>query len=160
MYKRHKILIIIVAVVVFAFSMLFQFHYSEISEVAITVISITLAVYITVATSLLGSSYSKSLKKMPDKEDPKKSMLGVLSCYLKQAGVFSVVTIIISSLYIIMPEFSIPEKLLTLYSITSSLVSAFSCTLFSLNIVYMSLIMSFLIVSLNNAAFLPAKSDE
>lgn len=153
MYKRHKFLIIIMAIVIFAISYFIPLLYSKIAESAITIISITLAVYISVATSLLGSAFSKSLKRIPDNEDPTKSMLGVLSSYLKWAGVCSVVTLIISSLYLIWPEFTIntPELQHTI-SFASRVFSSFACTMFAINIVFMSIIMAFLVVSLNNAA--------
>lgn len=155
MYKRHKILLTILAIVIFGASYYIPLCYNKIAEAAITVISITLAVYISVATSLLGSAFSRSLKRLPDTEDPTKSMLGVLSCYLKRAGAFSVVTIIISSIYIIWPGFSTSNaKVLILYSCAKRAFSALACTMFSINIVFMSIIMGFLVVSLNNAAVL------
>ena len=153
MYKRHKILVFLLAIIVLGVSFFFSLHYSKIAEAAITIISITLAVYISVATSLLGSAFSKSLKKMPDKEDPQKSMLGVLSSYLKWAGVFSVLTIIISSLYIIWPDFTVTNTdIQAAYALASRAFSALSCSMFSVNIAFMSIIMKFLVVSLNNAA--------
>ena len=152
MYKRHKIFVFLLAAVVLVISFIIPLQYSKIAETAITIISITLAVYISVATSLLGSAFSKSLKKLPDKENPRKSMLGVLSSYLKWAGVFSVFTIIISSLYIIWPDFiAINTNIQAAYAFSSRVFSAFSCSLFSVNIAFMSIVMKFLVVSLNNA---------
>ena len=153
MYKRHKISVFLLAAVVLGISFFVPLHYSQISEAAITIISITLAVYISVATSLLGSAFSKSLKKLPDKEDPQKSMLGVLSSYLKWAGLYSILTIIISSLYIIWPRFTLTNtNIQVAYTFASRAFSAFSCSMFSVNIAFMSIIMKFLVVSLNNAA--------
>ena len=153
MYKRHKILLFLLATVVLGISFFIPLHYSKIAEAAITIISISLAVYISVATSLLGSAFSKSLKKLPDKQDPQKSMLGVLSSYLKWAGVFSILTIIISSLYIIWPGFTITNTTIQVaFAFARRAFSAFSCSMFSVNIAFMSIIMKFLVVSLNNAA--------
>ena len=153
MYKRHKIIISLLAIFVFSISFFAPLHYAKIAEVAITIISITLAVYISVATALLGSAFSKSLKKLPDKEDPHKSMLGVLSSYLRWAGVYSVITIIISSIYIIWPGITeANDTIMLVYFFASRGFSSFACALFSVNIVFMSIIMEFLVVSLNNAA--------
>lgn len=156
MYKRHKRSAIILFVAMLVISFFVPLHYSKIAEVGITIISITLAVYISAATSLLGSSFSRSLKRLKDKENPTKSMLGVLSEYLKWAGIYSVVTIVISSVYLIWPGIaSVKGNLLKFYLLASRLFSAFACSMFSINILFMSITMHFLVVSLNNAAVQP-----
>ena len=155
MYKRHKLFAALLFVIVLFVSLLVPLNYEKIAEVAITVISISLAVYISVATSLLGSAFSKSLKRLPDREDPHKSMLGVLSSYLRWAGAFSVMTIVISSIYLIWPEISdLSIAKMGIFSCLVRISSALACALFAINILFMGLIMEFLVVSLNNAAIL------
>lgn len=160
MYKRHKCFAWILVVAVFGMSMIFKLQYSAIAEISITVMSIALAVYISVSTSLLGSPYSKILKKLPDKENPTKSMLGVLADYLKKAEICSILTISLSTLYIVKPDTVSMQTIIDtqLYCLLTGIISAFACAIFAFNVFLMSLIMSFLISALQNAA-LPANNE-
>ena len=153
MYRRHKILSFVLLAITILLTMEFNIHYSRIAEVAITVISIALAVYISVSTALLGSSFSKSLKTLPDREHPEKSMLGVLRVYLKTAEIFSVATIISSSIYILKPDTPFLRGILKgAYPLLLQIVSSCSCFFFVYSICLMCLIMDFLIAALMNAA--------
>lgn len=160
MYKRHKRLAWTLIITVFGLSMLLRLHYSSIAEISITVMSIALAVYISVSTSLLGSPYSRTLKKMPDKENSDKSMLGVLAEYLKTAAICSILTISLSTLYILKPDMLSFGNVLDVrvYYLFTKTLSAVACAIFALNVFLMSLIMSFLITALQNAA-MPSEDD-
>lgn len=68
MYFRHKIVIIITYALTSLISFLIKINYLEIAEIAVTVVSIALAVYISAATALLGSNYAKRMRKQQDKK--------------------------------------------------------------------------------------------
>lgn len=68
MYFRHKIVIIITFALTSLISFLIKINYLEIAEIAVTVVSIALAVYISAATALLGSNYVKRMRKQQDKK--------------------------------------------------------------------------------------------
>ena len=160
MYKRHRWFAWILIITVFCLSMLFQLHYSSIAEISITVMSIALAVYISVSTSLLGSPYSRTLKKLPDKENHDKSMLGALAEYLKTAEICSILTITLSTLYILKPD-TLPFGTIMdvrVFYLFTKILSALACAIFALNVFLMSLIMNFLISALQNAA-MPSNND-
>ncbi len=155
MYKRHKIQSLLVLCVAIAAGLVFQLRYSFVAEAALTVASIELAVYVSAASTLLGSAFSRSLKKMVDSENSTKSMLGVLATYLRIAGVCSVITILISSLYLLKPDISaiqiaFPGSYLVLLKVASSI----AVSLFLYNIFLMCLIMKFLITAMLNATLI------
>ena len=129
--------------------------YSHLADAAITVISISLAVIISVPTALLGSPFSKSLKAMTDKEKNTKSMLGVLATYLRVAGLCSILTIAVSSLYLLKPDTSAIQMLLSKnYAILSQIASALSLALFVYNVFLMWLVLKYLITAMMNATLL------
>ena len=155
MYKRHKTLSVILFFTSFIIGMVLNLNYSSLADAAITVISIALAVIISVPAALLGSHFSKSLKAVSDKEKPTKSMLGVLAAYLRVAGFCCILTIAISSVYLLEPDTSALRTLLSKnYELICQTASALSLALFAYNIFLMWLILKYLITAMLNAALL------
>ena len=101
MYKRHKLLFLVVFTVSFGIIFLLDLDFSPMAEAAITVASIAMGVYIAAVSALLGSDYAKNLKTTTDKEYPTKTLLGVLADYFRFAGLFCVVLIVAGCLYLI-----------------------------------------------------------
>lgn len=160
MYRRHRLISYLLIGIVFLLGMGFNLRYSMIANVVVTVISIALAVYISVSTSLLGSPYSKALKKLPDKDDPTKSMLGVFAKYLKVAKISSLLSIIVSSIYLLKPDTTyLINALKGGFPVLQKIVSACACSLFAYNVFLMSLILDFMIVALMNAATITAEDS-
>ena len=163
MYKRHKRRLCIYSIIVFCVCYIFNIDYALISEMAVTIISIALAVYIAAASVLLGSPFAKGLKRQIDTEDKTKSSLGVLSTYLHNAGVCSVVSIVVSCLYIISPSISVPfhikalQNLLAFKNVAINLFSSLSCTLFCMNVFFLWHIFEFLVNSLTKSVDLREK---
>lgn len=152
MYKRHICHLIIVFAIAFFLSMVMELQYSLIAEETITVISIAIAICITISSTLLGSDYSRRLKKIPDSENPTKSLLGVMAEYLKATGVCSVITITVSSLYILKPNMAFLLRLYPDLSDLSRVASSISCAIFACNMFFMILILRILITALMNAS--------
>lgn len=156
MYYRHKVQSVLLICLMFIICLIFNLKYSYIANLSITVVSIALAVYISISSSLLGSPFSRLLKRTPDKENPSRSMLGTLADYLKTARLCSIATITASSLYLLKPDFAFLKTILkTNYYALSNIISSLFCSLFAYNVFLMSLIMNFMIVALMNAATLP-----
>lgn len=156
MYKEHKVALILLSLVIFVCSLHWKINYANIADDAITVISIVLAVYIAVASALLGTPYAEKLKSKDD-YIPDKTKLGVLAAYLRIAGCLSVIILLISSLYVLeLDVFS--ENLTFRFDWVQSIIenshifiSAISCALFFANILFMGLILKFLINSLTKS---------
>lgn len=155
MYKRHKIAVAAIMIIVTAVSWIFQFDYQDIAETALTVVSIAFAVYIGAISALLGSPYAKRLRAIRDQEIDTKTMLGVFSGYLNTAVLFCLLTISTSCLYIFHfgSKFLLQfQKLKSFYSVLSRFSCSVSCGMLGVNILFMWLIFKFLIVSLSNSA--------
>lgn len=145
MYRRHKASGIIVFISAVIFSYFAEILYDTLAMTAITVVSISVAVYIAVMSALLGSPYADKLKSIRDSKIRGKSQLGVLTTYLRTAGDFGILTIIISSLYQIPSVITVPPLL-------QRLVSSASCGIFAINLLFLWLIFRFLVTALINSA--------
>ena len=68
MYKRHKHQLGICVLVTFIVAAIFDWKFEPMAEVAVTVASIAMGVYIAAVSALLGSQYAKELKSLSGKE--------------------------------------------------------------------------------------------
>lgn len=153
MYKRHKILSATLFLSSLIIGVELKLSYSLLAGAAITIISIALAVIISVPTALLGSPFSKSLKATRDKEKSTQSMLGVLAAYLRVAGFCSILTITVSSIYLLKPDTSALRAIIPkYYAMACQIVSALSLALFACSVFLMWLILKYLITAMLNAS--------
>lgn len=156
MYKIHRLLSAFIFILTFLTTLFLEADYSRVSEIAISIVSISLAVYIGAASVLLGSDFAKKLKDINDPEIKTSTQLGVLSAYLRIAGKWSIVTILASAIYILDFNWNSIIKLLNLngkfiIEIVSTTVSSFCCSVFVLNVYFIWLIMVFLINAMNKS---------
>lgn len=131
-------------IVSFSASLLLQANYNNITNITATIMSIALVAYMIVMSALLGSPYAKKLKEKPDSQIPTQTMLGTLAHYFRWAGQLGIITIVISCIYKLKP-FVIEDK------IVSSICAALSCSIFSVNILFILLIFVFLANSLTKS---------
>ena len=158
MYKSHRRLIVIIFIAVFIATMILSADYSKIAEASISVMSIAVAVYIGATSVILGSTYAEKLKGQVDSKITTSTSLGVLATYLRNAGAFAVVMIVISTIYVLKIDTPRPIPILltnngwhTIGTLILRVVSAISCGLFAVNIVFMYLILLFLINSMSKS---------
>lgn len=158
MYKRHKVLIVLLFIVVFHLSEIMKANYDRIAEQSISIMAIAIAVYIGATSVILGSPYAAEMKAQPDKEIKTMTRLGVLASYLRTAGAFGIATIVVSTVYVlnvgsmIMEIFPPGVKYWDSLRVSiPQIVSSFSCSLFAINIVFLYLILIFLINSLTKS---------
>lgn len=145
MYTRHKVEGIALFIVITAISYYTNLSYDNLANVAITVVSISVAVYIAAMSALLGSPYANRLKSVADKQVRGKSQLGVLTAYLRAAGRCGTITIIISCLYLIPSPITIPFY-------TTKFFSSISYGIFAVNVLFLWIIFHFLSVALVDSA--------
>ena len=157
MYKRHKIACIILAVLTFWAAFILKADYSKIAESAISIVSIALAVYIGAASVILGSNFANRLKMQQDRQLKTKTNLGVLASYLRIAGICSLLTVIVSAIYILDLDVSYFDNILIKCGQVENahffqyLFSSLSSSLFAINIFFMWLILIFLINSMTKS---------
>ena len=144
MYIRHKVSILVVFLLSAAVAGAFNIEYENLSSTALTIVSISVAVYIATMSSMLGSPYADKLKAVPDPKIYGKTQLGVMTTYFRVAGVCGVVTICISVFY------QIPSSIVFL-PFVKRIMSAISCGIFAVNILFLYLIFQFLATSLINS---------
>lgn len=157
MYKKDKIIAVSLFLVTGVVTYFFGFDYSKISSTVFTVVSISVAVYIAVAAALLDSKYAVALKSAVDTKITTKTQLGVLSEYLRWAGRFSIITIVISCFFVVLPS----EKAMVLVQqliiqaivieTVGRLASSVAFGVFALNILFLWRIFIFLINSLSKS---------
>lgn len=147
MKKSHKVWILILFSVVFGISSLINISYTSIAETAVTIMSITLAAYIAVASALLGSPFSSKLKNIPCPYNKTLSNLGSLAQYLRLAGRCSIFTLVISCI-----NLCVKDKLSFIPFILKRLLIGFAFGVFSINFLFLVLIFEILTVSMMNAA--------
>jgi|GEM_PF-921588 len=158
MYERHKCLIVIIFIAVLIAAIILNADYSKIAEASISVMSIAVAVYISATSVILGSTYAEKLKGQVDSKITTSTSLGVLAAYLRNAGALAVIMIMISTLYVLKIGTPKPIAILltnngwhTIGTLILRVVSAISCGLFAVNIVFMYLILLFLINSMSKS---------
>lgn len=157
MYRRHRRTCIVLFVSIFFATFKLKADYSKIADNAVSVISIALAVYIGAASVILGSDFAKKLKKQQDQELITKTSLGVLASYLRTAGVCSLLTIIISIIYMLDLDVSSLVNILTQYvpieyfQFLWNFLSSISFGLFAINVIFLWLILIFLINSMTKS---------
>ena len=144
MYKRHKHQLGICVLVTFIVAAIFDWKFEPMAEVAVTVASIAMGVYIAAVSALLGSQYAKELKSTTDGEQPDKTLLGVLAEYFRYAGLSCILLIAVSCLFLIPSNIVLPLLLLKVRS-------ALSYGLFSANIFLLWLMLIFLVNSLGKS---------
>lgn len=145
MYKKDRVFVIIIFFGALTIFSLLGISYRTFAQYALTVNSISFAVYIAAASALLGSEYASDLKKKVDLQIPTKTQLGVLSSYLKYAGNITILSIIISSIYCL--PYSIEG-----FAIVKSSCSVIAYIVFSLSIFYLYLVFKLLISSMIKSA--------
>lgn len=155
MYKRHRIAGASIFVIILVVAFLLDADYSKISEAAISVVSIALAVYIGAASVILGSDFADKLKRQRDIEIKTKTGLGVLASYLRIAGFCGLATIAISAVYLLDMDFQAIREMLIQWQYGTfwlatipKVLSALSCALFAVNVFFIWLILVFLINSM------------
>lgn len=145
MYKRHKQSTGLCLLTVSVAAFVFEWEYHAIAEMAVTVASIAMGVYIAAVSSLLGSEYAKDLKGKTDPEHKNKTMLGVLADYFRWASVSCMLLIVVSCLFLIPSNIKFLPLLL-------KLGGSLSYGLFAANILLIWYVLTFLINSLGKAA--------
>ena len=144
MYIRHRVSIFVAFLLPAVIAGVLNIEYENLASTAITIVSISVAVYIAAMSSMLGSPYANKLKAVPDSKIHGKSELGVITTYFRTAEGCGVITICISVLY------QIPSPVVIL-PLVKRILSAISCGIFAVNILFLYLLFQFLATALINS---------
>lgn len=142
MYKKHRVMLVLVMLILGVISYLFSVDYADIASDGITVVSIILAIYMTSFSGLVSSDLAKKMQRKEDSELAGKSQLGVLRSYLNNAVFIGIINIIISCVALILAsKMELVENKGALYYI----VSACGCATLAGNIYLMFLLFRFMV---------------
>lgn len=142
MYKKHRVMLVIVMLILGVISYLFSVDYADIASDGITVVSIILAIYMTSFSGLVSSDLAKKMQRKEDSELSGKSQLGVLRSYLNSAVFIGIINIIISCVALILAsKMELVENKGVLYYIVSSC----GCATLAGNIYLMFLLFRFMV---------------
>ena len=141
MYIKHKVIILLTFITISLISFKLNLDFNIISGSYVSIISIIIAIYSVFIGSLTGSSLSKKLSLAPDKVFSYKSELGVIKTYAKYALVCAILSLI--STLLIQLLFSFFES--THSNICYKVCSSGCFGLFSVNFIFLYLILSFIL---------------
>ena len=144
LYRKHKIAIGVVAIVIIILEFWLKVDYFEVADHSISVIAIALGIYIAALTALLGSKTMTAMKNAPDPNVPGKSKLGVLITYFRAAMLCGLVSIVISYISI----FNKTNGWFSNYLHSEIVLSSLGFALLSLNFLFMWLLFSFIVNSI------------
>lgn len=142
MYKKHRVMLMLVMSFFGAISYLFSVDYVVIASDGITVVSIILAIYMTSFSSLVSSELAKKMQRKEDSELAGKSQLGVLRSYLNAAVCIGIINIIISCISMVLTS---KMELVVNKGVVYYIVSACGCATFAGNIYLMFLLFRFMV---------------
>ena len=86
LYRKHKIAIGVVAIVIIILEFWLKVDYFEVADHSISVIAIALGIYIAALTALLGSKTMTAMKNAPDPNVPGKSKFRSLNNLLPSSN--------------------------------------------------------------------------
>lgn len=142
MYKKHRVMLVLVMLILGVISYWFSVDYADIASDGITVVSIVLAIYMTSFSGLVSSDLAKKMQRKEDSELAGKSQLGVLRSYLNNAVFIGIINIIISCVALILAsKMELVENKGAVYYI----VSACGCATLAGNIYLMFLLFRFMV---------------
>ena len=142
MYKKHRVMLVLVILLFGAISYLFSVDYADIASDGITVVSIILAIYMTSFSGLVSSDLAKKMQRKEDSELAGKSQLGVLRSYLNAAVCIGIINIIISCVATILAS---KMELVVNKGVVYYILSACGCATLAGNIYLMFLFFRFMV---------------
>ena len=135
MRRKDYFLVIFISVGIGYLAHSFKLDYSRIASDSLTVISITLGIYMASIGGVIGSHLSTEMKSIPDNQQPFRSQLGRLVNYFKWAILDSIMTLILTSVFLLLP---ISEPLPAWYQALSSVcIAAFASNFIFTAIVFL-----------------------
>ncbi len=142
MYKRHRVILVLIMLMCGVISFVFDVDYADIASDGITVVSIILAIYMTSFSGLVSSELAQKMQRREDSELTGRSQLGVLRSYLNVAvgvGIFNIIVACIA--LIIHSKMEAVVNKGTLYYVAS----ACGCGTLGANIYLMFLLFRFMV---------------
>ena len=143
MSKKDKWLAFLLAVLVAVIAFVFELDYADIASEGLTLSSIVLAVYVAAMMGLIGSKLGEKLASTPT-TNGEYTQLWILRAYFKNALIFSVATIVLSRLALLVPQLD-PTNASRVLIVTYRVVSALSLAVYTANLFYVCVTLKFML---------------
>lgn len=143
MSKRDKWLAFMLALLVAVIAFAFEFDYADIASEGLTLSSIVLAVYVAAMMGLIGSKLGEKLASTPA-ANGEYTQLWILRAYFKNALIFAVTTIVLSSLALLIPPID-PTTTRQGLILTYRAASALGLAVYAVNLFYMCATLKFML---------------
>lgn len=142
MEKKDFVISVIAGVLAIYCGIKFQWNYADIAESGLTLSSIVLAVYVAAITGLINSDLAKKMQKSIAARQKDKTQLGVLTRYFKIATSYSIATIFVSSLILLVKE---PESTEVVLFYAWSILSLCGLVFYIENLVLLAMVIRFML---------------
>ena len=141
MEKKDKVIAVLIGIIVAICSCCFRLEYRSIANNGLTLSSIVLAVYIAAIVGLVNSRLAEKMSKAVALPKGERTQLGVLVQYFKIGCVFSIGTIILSSITLIIPYMQYAKML----HICKLLLSISGLVFYTESLVFLAMIIRFIL---------------
>ena len=142
MRKIDKVWCVLLIVVVSVVGYFMDIDYSKIASEGLTLSSIVLAVYVSAMIGLINTDLAKKMAKTLSAPKSEFTQLGQLTVYFKRASAYAVATIVISSIFLLIPEM---EESSAVLDACLRLISVLGLVVYALNLMFMGLILRFML---------------
>lgn len=142
MERRDLIISVLAGVLSVYCGIKFQWNYADIAENGLTLSSIVLAVYVAAITGLINSDLAKKMQKSIAARQKDKTQLGVLTQYFKIATSYSIATIFVSSLILLVKA---PKSTEVVLFYAWSILSLCGLVFYVENLVLLAMVIRFML---------------
>ena len=142
MRKIDKVWCVLLTVVVSIVGYFLEIDYSKIASEGLTLSSIVLAVYVSAMIGLINTDLAKKMANTLAAPKSEFTQLGQLTIYFKRASGYAVATIVISSIFLLIPKM---EASIAVFDVCLRVLSVLGLVVYALNLMFMGLILRFML---------------
>ena len=142
MRKVDKVWCVLLTVLVSIVGYFLKIDYSKIASEGLTLASIVLAVYVSAMIGLINTDLAKKMANTLSAPKSEYTQLGQLTVYFKHASAYAVATIVISSIFLLVPELEVGSAV---FDVCLRVLSVFGLVVYALNLMFMGLILRFML---------------
>ena len=141
MRKSDKTAAVILATLTIVISWLTHLDYNIIASEGLTLSSIVLAVYVAAILGLINTNLAKKMAATQAHAKSEFTQLGQLVIYFKYASAYTIATIVISSITLLLPA----EATKRIFQIIIQCLSSIGFTVYALNLFFLAVILRFML---------------
>lgn len=142
MRKIDRLWCTLLAVILGVLGYSLEIDYSKIASEGLTLSSIVLAVYVAAIIGLINTDLAKKMAKTLSAPKSEFTQLGQLTVYFRQASAYAIATIVISSIFLLIPELEVRN---IVFDTCMRVLSILGLIVYALNLLFLGLILRFML---------------